>query len=88
MAYSVSMNFACTYQMCSKKYYQLCLYKNNAFTENNQGKLYNPANSLSDVCADCGVPACQNALCTNAFTPGKLFPPTEKRFWIWRNMVK
>ncbi|RCN30655.1 hypothetical protein ANCCAN_23571 [Ancylostoma caninum] len=83
MAYSVSMNFACTYQMCSKKYYQLCLYKNNAFTENNQGKLYNPANSLSDVCADCGVPACQNALCTNAFTPGKLFPPTEKRFWIW-----
>ncbi|EYB92386.1 hypothetical protein Y032_0194g1417 [Ancylostoma ceylanicum] len=74
MAYSVSMNLACTYKMCGKTFYLLCFYQKDVGTN----RLYNPGSSIADLCADCGLPACVAGLCTNEFKPGKLFLPMEE----------
>ncbi|EYB98250.1 hypothetical protein Y032_0133g1798 [Ancylostoma ceylanicum] len=69
MALDKSSGFACTQQMCGKKYYLLCFYQRDA---RGWPKVYEPGNSDADICNRCR----QN--CTDSLCPYPLSPLADK----------
>ncbi|KAL6733755.1 hypothetical protein Aduo_004376 [Ancylostoma duodenale] len=65
MAFDYSSGFACTQQVCGKKYYLLCFYQRNAL---GYKTLYKSGNSLDDLCSGCR-PKCEDALCREPLSP-------------------